>query len=1252
MTLAGFGAGNSTGFGASTNNNAGSSLFGGGNNNQTTGGFGGFGGNNSTSSPAPAFGANTNSTPGAFGSTSNAGSSLFGNNNQNKPAFGATTGGGLFGSSTTTTPNTGTGFGSTSNNATASTGFGGFGASASTGFGQQAAPQNQGTATTPFEPVQEKDATTNGTTNIYQTIACQPAYQKFSHEELRLADYNAGRRYGNSNGQAGAFGQNTGFGGFGQSTTNNTTGFGANNASTTGGGLFGSSQNNTSSPFGAQQNNTNTGFGANSNTTGGGGLFGNAQNNTTGGGLFGGSNNTTTNAAPSGGLFGSSTNTTGGFGSNANTGGGGLFGTNNTNTANDQNKPAFGGFGATNTNTGGGLFGNSNTSSSTPFGQQNNTAATGGGLFGNSGNNNQPQQPAASGGLFGGMGQNNQSQTQNNTAGGGLFGGAGQNNQANQQKPGGLFGNATGGGLFGNNNQQPQQSGSLFGNTMNNNNATTNNNTAGGGLFGAKPATTGNSLFGNNTTGQTGTSLFGNNQTQTQQPSLFGNNNNQNQAKPSLFGNNTNPSGGNGSSLFGGGAAQNNNQSLLGNSQSQQPMGGSLFGQSQQQAQPQQQQLTASLAQNPYGNDQLFANLGAPAPAVGPLATPLSGSQKPVKRTSIIPAFKINPSASMRLITPQKPSSNYGLSYSTYGTPGSSQSFSMSRGSSLLGSGGLNRPLSKSLSTSSLRTPLSSEDTVLAPGAFTANHRPYGSTHSIRKLRIDRSLRTDIFGDADGERRAKRVSFGNDINGATNGTINGDKPPASGALVRIENDSPEPSSEELGLLRAQRSQKDGHSSLNSSRSERDQSRGNELAIVPENETAPSTEPRGNARNGLRRSQSDQEPGEYYMIPSLHELRDMSKVQLKNMSPFIVGRVGIGKIEFSKVDLTTVPLEQILGNIVRLNMRSATVYESAASTPPQGKGLNVPSRITLENSWPRSNGGLLAVQERKGPRFDKHIERLRRVTNTEFIDYDSETGEWIFSVQHFTTYGLDESFDDDDDDVMLDQSNASAQKQIDSHEVSVTMQDGSLMSPERSDVEDTFEFKRPSKSIPGGFSDHHDLDDTSVHAKTVADKPVTQNPPRADPYQLEDPFRISTSETAPRPASPPMTDGGYDEHAEGEDDSAMTGAYPEMDEQKSNLRTHDAGATPMRQHFDFNDDWAVQLQRTVSPRKQDRQTLREVQKLAFEGTQADQAAVSIEPSAPAANFSTTLDIMNSLWGRPDTDSIGGKRSSTAADGFKV
>ncbi|GAB7340383.1 hypothetical protein MBLNU457_6826t1 [Dothideomycetes sp. NU457] len=1265
--LAGFGTNTNTntgtGFGASTTGNTGGSLFGG---NTSTGGFGsggGFGSNTATSSPfgaaKPAFGATTTSNTGSLfggGNTTNTTSGFggFGTNNntstgfggsgttatagQNKPAFGAsTTGGSLFGGGTTG------GFGSGSGTT------GGFG-----GFGQQnqaqSQAQNTGTAATPFAPHQEKDTASNNT-SLYQSITFQPPYSNYSFEELRVADYNAGRRYGNTNGQAGAFGQTTGFGGFGSSTTNTTGGFGSNTANT--GSVFGGGNNATSSPFGQSQQPASTGFG------GGGGLFGNNNNQAKpAGGLFG--STPAASGTTSGGLFGSAAPATGstgfgGFGSNNNNNtasstGGGLFGSNN-NQNQTQNKP-FGGFGSnTNTTTTG--FGAGNTTGG--FGSQNNTN-TGGGLFGSTApatsspfGGAQQQNQTAGGSAFGGFGSNNNNQQ--NSTGGSLFGGGfgSNNNNQNQQKPGGLFGNTsttTGGGLFGNNQtQQPQQNqsgGGLFGNTQNNQQS--------GGLFGSKPATTGG-LFGNTQTNNTSSGgLFGNtNQNQNTGGGLFGSTNNQ-QKPGGLFGSSTTTNN-TGGGLFGGlNQSTNQNQSgggLFGGSQNNQNAGNSLFGGSQQNQQPQQQNqgLMASLLQNPYGNDQLFANLGTPSPSVGPIATPLSGANKQ-KRPSL-PAFKINASQSMRLITPQKRSNAYGFSYSTYGTPGSAQSFTPGR-NSLLGSGSIGRPLSKSLSTSNLRTSLSAEDSILAPGAFTPNARPYSSGSSVRRLKIDRSLRTDLFGsDGIADRPSKRVSFdGAGANGVKESQANGDSTNGtSNALVRTETDGPEPSSEELGLLRAPRQQpKDSRSNGTTSRPEMEQVRGNELAMVPEDEVSAS-ESRPATRK-TPRSQADQEPGEYYISPSLQELRDMPREKLKSVRGFTVGRVGIGKIEFDEVDMSAVPLDRILGDIVKLNVRSATVYETGVNTPPEGKGLNVPSTITLENSWPRSHGGRLPVHDNKGMRYDKHIERLKRVTNTEFISYNPETGEWVFRVPHFTTYGLDD--DDDDDETMMDPTEATTgqgtpraqQPPAQSSDATGVSADASMMSPEFSDPDDTFDFKKGNKkSLPGGFGDQSVLEDDEM------DEDVTHEDEGSDMEaegSLDDPF-VDHDHADHNNALVTIHDS--------EEEQEMAGSFPENNMPKSILKPGAFGGTPVKAKFDMNDDWAEQLQRTLSPKKQDRRALREQQNNIFENGGIPTASI-MKQSTTKRPFNTTMDIMNSLWAQPKNASIRGRGVTPGGKGFEV
>jgi nuclear pore complex protein Nup98-Nup96 len=1096
----------------------------------------------------------------------------------------------------------------------------------------------------------------------YQTITFQQPYQTFSLEELRVADYAQGRKYGNQNGQAGAFGTSTGFGGFGSNNNTNTTssGFGAANNTSSGGGLFGSST--ATSGFGSGQQQNTSGFGG-GNTSGG--LFGAKPAGS--GGLFGQQNNTATSGQQSGGLFGTSGGTGfGATGNNTSSTGGGLFGGGNNA---QQNKPAFGGFGGGNS-----TFGNNNTASS-GFGQQSNASSGGGGLFGNTatsgGFGNNQQKPA-----FGGFGQNqtqNQPQPAQNT-GGGLFGGGfGNNNQQQQQKPGGLFGASTGntgGGLFGNNQQQPQQqSGGLFGGANNQ-----QNNNTGGGLFGNKPATGG--LFGNsnNATNNTGGGLFGNagNQQNAGGSSLFGN-------KPAtgggLFGNNNAASTNTGGGLFGGSLGQgnqNNNQaagsSLFGNAgpnQQQQSQNNSLFGSQQNTANQSVSSLTTSLNTNPYGHDQLFANLSTPSQSIGPLATPLSNSQK-MKKSAVLPQYKVNPNASSRLITPQKRTQGYGFSYSTYGTPGSAISTGGSPaggfGNSLLAGGSLGRSLGKSVSMSNLRYSQSAEDSILAPGAFSTNSgRALANGGSIKRLNVDRGLghiRTPLFGDVNGDGGPKkRVSFGPSTTGdnaITNGTSNGTGlTPSNGALVPTEPHSPStPTPGDRASGRATNGIANGNSTP-----EMTQVNGNELAIVPEHDSPESpeaTQKRDNEKAKL--TQRDQAVGAYWMQPSAEELKKMPLDKLKKLENFVVGRNGVGQIEFSCVDLSDTPIDRICDNIVVLKMRSATVYgdNSPVPKPPVGKGLNVPSVISLENSFPRAQGGKVPVYEKKGIRFDKHLERLKRVPNTEFIDYEKKSGTWKFRVQHYTTYGLDDDDDDEDYEDYPDSSmmepepgtpTPKSRTPVHSSTRSHSSDDVFMPSPDGSDPEpdDTFDFKnmRSSRSmVPGGFDDEQMLDDAEpvVEPQAAATQPFLDERSVGSLAEMEQDKQSDVSERSESDsAEDPFMAGRFPsagrttEHGEQSPSKDATQPKSILKTSQNPFTQSNLLGSAMKPRFTIESDWTEQLQRTASPKK-DRQALRQSQ-AALLNDQTDKTASPTNPIKSTNNptFHTGLDLMKSLFG---------------------
>ena len=1231
----GFGTTNTnTGFGAkpsgfgSTATTSGGGLFGG--NNTATAGTSGFGGGFGSTAPT------TLST--GFGA-SNTGGSLFGGN---KTGFGSTAApsSNPFGGTATTTP-----FGGS--NTTVS----GFGAPTSTALGG-ATGECQGTGSVPFAPFVEKEPNSStNQQNSFQSISFQQPYQKWSPEELRLADYTQGRRYGNQSNQAGAFGANTNFGGFGSNTQTTNTGFGANTGTST--NLFGSGTN---TGFGTSQSQS-TGFGSNTATSGSmfgakpatGGLFGNQTQTQSSGGLFG-----------SGGSTGFGTNTTGGFGNQNSSTAPSLFG---NNTAASKPTFSFGTaapastattFGSTPAPTGfggGSLFGNT----------QQNTATTGFGV-----QQQQQQQPAGSN-VFGSFGSNTQQ-----PAGSSLFG-------ANQQKPAttGLFGQqtaTTGGGLFG--ATQPAANNNPFG--------TSTNTQQTGSLFGAKPATTGTGLFGAPQNAQTNTggsslfSGFGNqtqNQPQQQQgTTLFGSLNTNTQPKPSLFG--AQPQQSTGTSLFGNSGTQQGGglfSSTSNNQQQQSQQGSSLFGgggnslfggsqQNQQQQTP--QNFTASVTDiTPYGNGSLFGSLNQnQTNNPGPLATPLSSAKQ--KKPAALPLYKLNPTSSSRFSTPAK--RGFGFSYSNYGSPNSVSSAASTPGGNLNGSllgGSLGRGLTKSMSASSLRRTFNNEDSILSPGAFSASPgtRHYGSTGSIKKLVINRGLRGDLFSPPSQESQQppntpngsilkKRVSFDASTI-AGNGASSPLKPVSANERVA-------PSSEDLGYLRPRPSANGTKPNGTATPPEMQQVNNTELAIVHEEEVSAPAPPKP-AFKPL--STDDQEPGEYWMNPSKAEIEAMRPEQRK-IANFTAGRYGVGQVRFNTeaengvVDLSKVNLDEIFDKLVDFKIRSCTVYPEAAKKPAVGNGLNVPSTISLENSWPRGKD-----KQKAGLRLKKHIDRLQKVQGTTFVDYNQDTGVWTFTVPHFTTYKLD--LDDDETDgegtSEFGQSTLSAPPDTPtpqartpkSQNYDESFASTSQLTRSESDPEDTFDFrKKKARPLPGAFDDQ-DVDEE--------DDGMEDGEYEQDEQSFLDKRSVGSQSEEGVEESMNQDDVFYDNGSVSVVDHEMAGSFPQADNtaeqdddshsddgmdmvedtpggaMRARLRALKNSGTPLKRKFTAGNDWTSTLKTTISPQKQDRALLKSLIDINGNDTRP------IGESTPAPRnrivsdgrgFATSIDLMNSLFGQ--------------------
>jgi nuclear pore complex protein Nup98-Nup96 len=1165
-TAGGFGAG--SGFGANANNNTGS-VFGGGSNanTNTTSAFGELRtGTSNTSQSNPlstgGFGANTNNNT----------SSIFGGNKTS--AFGATTsaGGSVFGSNTATS---GTGFGGFGGSSNTTSGFGGastgggFGAN-KTGFGtgttasvfggggSGTTPSTFGTSsTTTFgntsSPFGAGNTQNNGTANTANTpFTPMSEKEQASNVTNYYQTITAGPQYNKFSveelravdySQGRKYGNQSGqSGAFGAATS--FGGFGNSTPSATAG--FGAGTTTGTSAFGGTGSNA---FGSTSNTAPAFGsstsAFGAAKPATN---MFGG---TGTSAASGSTLFGTS-GTASGFGANNNTTTTG-FGASTSSPFGgaQQNKPFGGGFGSTSTTStpfgGGGGFGASSTNTgSTLFANQNQQApSTGFGGFG--GNNSQQAQPASTGGTaFGGFGQAPAKPS--------LFGGASATN--------------TGTNLFGNQPAQ-QTGGNLFGST---NNQTSN-------LFG-KPANS--SPFGQSATG--GSNLFGNT-LQNTQSNPFGGGNQQASAglstSTNLFGQPQNQQ-------------QNNNSGPFGASQ-QQP---GLFGTPQQSQQAQPTHLIANLADSPYGGIHLFANLGSPAQSLGPIATPLSSASKS-KKQAIIPQHRIVPSASSRLITPQKRPTGYGFSYSNYNSPASpaSNASPISYGNSGLGAS-MSRSLGKSLSTSNLRHSYTAQETLISPSAF-ANVTRSGPG-SMKKLNVNRNVsnRRSLFGNDTATPLTKKVSFEHD----TPASDNASPTVSSSALVRVE----EP--ETVG---------DGNAA-----SPVQTNGSNELAVVPEEPSENSMLEITNRKAVL--NQKDQIPGGYKMSPTIPEIQSMSRDQRSKIKDFTVSREGVGHIVFSQVDLNNIPLEQICGHIVELELRRATVYgdKSTVAKPARGEGVNVPSLITLENSWPRARVGRMKVPEKSTHAVDKHIRLLKAHKDTNYVSYDPDAGRWVFQVEHYTTYEL--IYDDDEsvaDSMVLDSivnENDGVQGTTTGFAQSTPfVQGNSSNTSSAGSLDDTFEFKTDRRvAVPGQFNDDEFDGD---FMELMEDSPMQAIASIQEEDEEED--------NIPQ----------QHELMEQSNFSRVHSAKPTGAENSQPRSIIDQDTPTKIDALVLEANWTEQLLQTASPKKRDRYILRE--------NPTQPALYNVSDRKPleankASTFGTTLDIMKSLF--PSSPKTGDKQ----------
>lgn len=149
---------------------------------------------------------------------------------------------------------------------------------------------------------------------------------------------------------------------------------------------------------------------------------------------------------------------------------------------------------------------------------------------------------------------------------------------------------------------------------------------------------------------------------------------------------------------------------------------------------------------------------------------------------------------------------------------------------------------------------------------------------------------------------------------------------------------------------------------------------------------------------------------YWMSPTHEQLSQMPLKDLKQVPNFIVGRKGFGKIEFmDPVNLSSAGMDNnwtnaIVGRIVVFTKRACALYPKAQfdgyeqKRPAQGQELNVHCKVYLEEVWCLTRDKKEQIKDPQHPMYQRHLERLKKIPNVEFEEFDAITGTWIFNCK--------------------------------------------------------------------------------------------------------------------------------------------------------------------------------------------------------------------------------------------------------------
>lgn len=106
-------------------------------------------------------------------------------------------------------------------------------------------------------------------------------------------------------------------------------------------------------------------------------------------------------------------------------------------------------------------------------------------------------------------------------------------------------------------------------------------------------------------------------------------------------------------------------------------------------------------------------------------------------------------------------------------------------------------------------------------------------------------------------------------------------------------------------------------------------------------------------------------------------------------------------------------------LVHIRHREVIIYQDDENKPPLGEGLNRKATVTLDRVWPNDKTTKQPITSPDRITAVNFVVKLQRASNklgAHFVDYRSDTGSWVFNVEHFSKYALIDS--DDEDEVIV------------------------------------------------------------------------------------------------------------------------------------------------------------------------------------------------------------------------------------------